>query len=95
MAAVLRGVGVGVGLAVGPAVRMGRPPELPAPLPVADAAAELARARSALDAVKYSNSRRIASLVATFRSPMLATLPCGTITTASSSSRCSTSMTRS
>ena len=58
MAEVLHGVGVGVGLAVGPAVQMGRPPELPSPHPVGDGSAEAALARSALAAVSADLAAR-------------------------------------
>lgn len=58
---VLRGVGVGVGLAVGPAVQMGRPPELPASHAVADGPAELAQARAALQAVSADLAARSVS----------------------------------
>jgi len=62
MPEVRRGVGVGTGIAVGPLVRMGRPPELPggSDTPVADRGAEVARAFAALATVSADLAARSA-----------------------------------
>jgi phosphoenolpyruvate-protein phosphotransferase (PTS system enzyme I) len=61
MADTLRGIGVSPGLAAGPAYRVAPPPQLPAPAPVDDPDAELARALDALTAVGKDLADRAAA----------------------------------
>jgi len=65
MADVYRGVGVGIGMVVAPVARMGAPPSLPAPRPVAelDTAAETQLAREALASVSADLTARSAAAV--------------------------------
>ncbi|WP_214411713.1 phosphoenolpyruvate--protein phosphotransferase [Sphaerisporangium fuscum] len=61
MAEILRGIGVSPGRAAGPAFRMARPPVLPPPAPVTDAAEEIGAATRALAAVAGHLERQAAT----------------------------------
>jgi len=61
VAEVLHGIGVSPGFAAGPVHRLTPPPNLPAPVPVADVAAEIARAAAALANVAADLTRRAAA----------------------------------
>jgi phosphotransferase system enzyme I (PtsI) len=58
MSEVLTGIGVCAGIAAGPLLRIAAAPALPAPVPVTDAAAEYARAETALAEVVAELGRR-------------------------------------
>ncbi len=59
MADRLQGVGVGTGIAIGPLYKMGRPPELPAAMPVDDDETEAQAAATALETVSADLAARI------------------------------------
>ena len=56
----LQGLGVSAGTAAGPALRMGRPPQLPPPRSVTSSPTEQAAAREALDHVGHELAERAA-----------------------------------
>jgi phosphotransferase system enzyme I (PtsI) len=58
MADRLQGVGVGTGIAIGPLYKMGRPPELPAAIPVDDDETEARAAATALETVSADLAAR-------------------------------------